>query len=179
MILSLKNEFVQKTYFSVNLMGKTLKLNINFSKINNIEIDKLENQINFTLPIRYKNRDNIDIINLGIQKLYDEVAIIELEYAMEFARHIFGFAPENFKIKRLTDSYYKYANKTLTINPDIIQFSEEIIYTTVIKAFCKIKYRFGSNKYLNSLEFGLKEYEKYKNNKLCTNLRFFRAQEPS
>ena len=163
MILNFKEIFVQKSYFSVGLLGKNLKLNIDYSNVNNIDVNKLENEINIILPMHYKHSDNMNIINLCIQKLYNEVAIYELEYAMEFARHIFGFAPEDFKIKRLANEYYKYANKTLTINPDIVQFSEEIIFTTIIKAFCKIKYRNGSKKYLDSLETGLKEYEKYKN----------------
>lgn len=165
MILNFKKTFIQKTYFSVDLLGRNLKLYINYSKVNSAEVNELENEINITLPMRYKHSDNIDIINLCIQKLYNEVAINELEYAMEFARHVFGFAPEEFKIKRAADKYYKYSNKTLTINPDIVQFSEEIIYSTIIKAFCKIKYRQGSKNYFDSLEFGLKEYEKYKNNK--------------
>ena len=170
MILNFARKFIQKSYFSVSLLGKSLKLNINYSKVNNPEVNKFENEINISIPIRYKHSDNMDIINLCIQKLYHEIAISELENAMEFARHIYGFAPEEFKIKRLTNDYIKYANKTLTIDPDIVQFSEEIIYTTIIKTFCKIKYRNGSKNYLNSLEFGLKEYERYKRKKLCKEL---------
>jgi len=165
MILNFKQIFIQKSYFSINLLGKNFKLNINYSKVNDAEVNKLENEINITLPMQYKNSDNMNIINLCIQKLYSEVAILELEYVMEFARHIFGFAPEDFKIKRLANDYYKYASKTLTINPDIVQFSKEIIFTTIIKAFCRIKYRYGSKNYLDSLEFGLNEYKKYKNKK--------------
>ena len=164
MVLDFKNLFIQKTYFSVSLLGKNLKLNVDYSKVNNVEVDLLENDINIVLPIKYKNSDNINIINLCIQKLYTDVANYELEFAMEFARHTFGFAPEEFKIKRLEDSYYKYSAKTLIINPDIVQFSEEVIYTTVIKAFCNIKHRCGSKQYLIALERGLNEYAKYKNN---------------
>ena len=123
------------------------------------------NEINIVLTNQYKKTDNMNIINLCIQKLYNEVAISEIENAVEFARHVLGFAPEDYRIKRLTNNYYKYANKTLTINPDIVQFNEEIIYTTIIKAFCKIKYRKGSKNYFDSLELGLKEYEILKNRK--------------
>ena len=168
MVLKFRKQFIQKSYFSISLLGKSLKLNIDYSKSNNTEVNKFDNEINITLPMRYKHSDNIDIINLCIQKLYNQVAIFELEYVMEFARHIYGFAPEDFKIKRIPNEYFKYTNKTLIINPDIVQFSEEIIFTTIIKAFCKSKYRSGSKKYLDSLEFGLKEYEKYKNKKIIT-----------
>ena len=160
MVLNFKKLFEPKSYFSVSLMGKNLQLDINYSKVNNVEMNILENEVEITLPIKYK--DNMDIINLCVQKMYSKVASTELEYAMEFARHTLGFAPEDFKIKRLDNSYYKYSNKTLIINPDIVQFNKEVIYTTIIKAFCKIKYRSGSKNYFNALEIGLKECAKYR-----------------
>lgn len=165
MVLNFKQKFMQKSYFSVSLLGKIFKLDIDYSKVSDVKVNMLENEINIILPMHYKHSDNINIINLCIQKLYNEVATLELEYAMEFARHVFGFAPEDFKINRLANDYYKYASKTLTINPDIVQFNEEIIFTTIIRAFCKIKYRYGSKNYLDALEFGLNEYNKYKNKK--------------
>ena len=59
---------------------------------------------------------------------------------------------------------YKFkCNKTLVINPDIAAFSKEIINTTIIKAFCKVKYREGSKKYEKAIEKGLDLYELYKN----------------
>ncbi len=170
MILNFKKLFVQESYFSIGLLGKNLKLHVDYSKINNVDVNILDNEINIILPNKYKHSDNMDIINLCIQKLYNKVAAVELENAMEFARHVFGFAPEDFKIKRLANDYYKYSGKTLTINPDIVQFSKEVIYTTIIKAFCKIKYKYGSKNYLNSLDLGLKEYEKYKNKKVSKEL---------
>ena len=161
MVLNFKKIFEQKTYLSVSLLGKNLQLNINYSKKNTIEMNILDNEIEIILPTKYK--DNMDIINLCIQKLYNKVASTQIEYAMEFARHTLGFAPEDFKIKRLNKEYYKYSNKILTISPDIVQFSEEVIYTTILKAFCKIKYRSGSKNYLNALEMALVKYAKYKN----------------
>ncbi len=170
MILKFRNKFIQKSYLYVSLLGKKLKLNINYNKVNKAEVNKLENEINIVLPMCYKHSDNMEIISLCIQKLYNEFADFELEYAMEFARHIYGFAPEDFKIKRMPNEYIKHINKVITINPDIVQFNEEIIYTTIIKSFCKIKYRSGSKKYFEALEFGLKEYRKYKNKKTDTGL---------
>ena len=170
MVLNFTNKFIPKSYFSISLLGKNFKLNIDYAKINNPQVNKFDNEIDITLPMIYKHSDNVGIINLCIQKLYNEIAISELEYAMEFARHIYGFAPEDYRIKRLSNEYIKYANKTLTISPDIVQFSQEIIYTSILKAFCKVKYRCGSKKYIDSLEFGLKEYAKYKGQRLNTEL---------
>ena len=170
MIINMKRTFIQKTYLTVGILGKSYKLNINYAKRENVKIERLENEINIILPNIYKNSNNEEIINMCVQKIYDEVAGREVENAMEFARYVFGFAPEDYKIKRINDGYYKYSNKILTINPDITAFSREVIYTTIIKAFCKAKYREGSKNYEKAIEKGLREYEIYKNEETKENL---------
>ena len=61
-----------------------------------------------------------------------------------------------------------FFDKKITINPDIAAFSREVIYTTVIKAFCKVKYREGSKNYENEIEKGLREYELYNNREIIS-----------
>ena len=170
MIINMKRTFIHKTYLTVGILGKSYKLNIKYAKRENVKIEKLENEINIVLPNIYKKSNNEEIINMCIQKIYNEVAEREVENAMEFARFIFGFAPEDYKIKRINDGYYKYSNRVLTINPDIAQFSREVIYTTIIKAFSKVKYREGSKNYENAIEKGIKEFEIYKRENRDKNL---------
>lgn len=163
MIINLKRNFKHKTYLTIGILGKGYRLNIKYDKNENIKIKRLENEVNIILPNIYRDSNNEDMVNLCIQKIYNEIAGREVDNAMEFARFVFGFAPEDYKIKRISDGYYKYSNKILIINPDIAAYSKEVIYTTVIKAFCKVKYREGSNNYKTAIEKGLKEFELYKN----------------
>ena len=149
MIINMKKTFIHKTYFTVSILGKAYKLNIKYAKRENVKVERKENEINIILPKKHIKSNNEEIINMCIQKLYNEVAGREIENAMEFARYVFGFAPEDYKIKRINNGYYKYSNKILTINPDITQFTRDVIYTTIIKAFCKVKYREGSKNYEN------------------------------
>lgn len=162
-MVKFKRTFSSNSYFSMSILGYNYKLNTIYKKGNGIKIEKFNNEVIINLPKEYKDKNNEEIINLCMQKIYSEVAEVEVEYAMEFARHIFGFAPQDYNIKRLNKDYYKCTNKKLTINPDIVQFNKEIIYTTIIKAFCKIKYREGTKNYKELLEYGLKEYEELKN----------------
>ena len=161
MLENIKETFLPKTYFSISILGRNYKLNIKYEKIKDIVIEKLENEINIELPKEYKKENNMEIINICIQKIYDEVARVELEYAMEFARHIYNFAPEDYEIKRLKNSYFKYTNGILILNPDIVEYNKEIIYSSIIKAFCSIKHRKGSKNYQSALEKGIKEYEAF------------------
>lgn len=162
-ILNFKKPVSNKSYLSTSILGINFKLNISYAKISNVELSKKTNEIDLILPKSYKNSDNMDIINLSIQKLYDKISGAEIENSMEFARHLLKFAPEDYVIKRLNHSFYKCAkNKVLIINPDIVQYSREIINTTVLKAFCKIKYKDGSKAYKEALSLAMQKYEKCK-----------------
>ena len=118
--------------------------------------------------------DNMNIINLAIQKLYNEIANTEIEYAMEVARHILKFAPEDYSIKRLNNEFYKCSKNQIVINPDIVKYNRDIINTTVLQAFCRIKYRVNSNQYKALLSSAMNEYEIYKK-KASSHLRILKV----
>ena len=50
----------------------------------------------------------------GTEQFLYEIAKKEIENAMELARHILGFAPEDYLIKRLNDSFCK-TNKNIIL----------------------------------------------------------------
>lgn len=161
-IINFKKDLKSKTYLTVSVLGNSLKLNVRYANISSIDLNKSNTEINLLLPKKYKNMDNMEIINLAIQKLYTEIAYTEIEYAMEVARHILKFAPEDYCIKRLKNDFYKCIKNKIIINPDIVKFNREIINTTIIQAFCKTKYKVNSIKYKNLLNDALNKYEIYK-----------------
>lgn len=162
-ILKFEKKFIYKSYLTIAVLGTSYKLNIKYTTSNSIKLNKKENEFELILPKKYKNSDNIDIINQAIQKLYSELAPQELESSLELARYILKFAPEDYKIERLKNEYYKTTrNKVLVINPDIIQYSREIINTTIIQAFCKMQFRPNSNAYKDAIKNAMKQYEEYK-----------------
>ena len=161
-VLKFKKTFISESYLSVNVLGNTLKLNIKYTNTPTVELTKNENEIDLFLPKKYKNSDNMDVINMAIQKLYDTLAETEIEYAMEIARHILKFAPEDYKIQRLNNEFYKCSKNKIIINPDIVRFNREIINTTIIQAFCKIKHRPNSIAYKELLTKAMNNYDIYK-----------------
>lgn len=172
-ILKFENKFISKSYLTISILGKSHKLNIKYTSSNIIELLKKDDLcFELTLPKKYKNRDNIDIINQVIGKLYSEIAPPKIETSLELIRYILKFAPEDYKIERLKDSFYKIKNKVLYINPDIIQYNTEIINTTLIQAFCKIKYKTNSKAYKEYISNSLEKYENYKE-KLKQNNSFY------
>ena len=163
-VLKFRKVVNNQTYLTVSVLGQSLKLNIKYTNTSLVELNKKETEIDLFLPKSYKNLDNIDVVNMSIQKLYDTIAETEIEYAMEVARHILKFAPEDYSIKRLDDEFYKCSKNRITINPDIVRFNREIINTTIIQAFCKLKYRPNSIAYKELLNNAMNKYEIYKNN---------------
>lgn len=173
-ILNFSNSIFKKSYLGISVLGKNLKLSIKYTNTSKpVEFVKKENEIDLILPAKYRNSDNMEIINSAIEKLYTKLANIELESSLELARHILKFAPEDYKIKQLDDSYYKcIRNKILVISPDIMQYNRDIINTTILQAFCKIKYKVNSKAYKETLSTSITAYEKYKmqsnvESKLC------------
>lgn len=163
-ILNFSNSIFKKSYLGISVLGRNLKLNIKYTSTSKpVELVKKETEIDLILPAKYRNTDNMEIINSAIEKLYTKLANIELEFSLELARHILKFAPEDYKIEKLADSYYKCTrNKILVISPDIMQYNRNIINTTILQAFCKIKYKANSKAYKEALKTAISTYEKYK-----------------
>lgn len=161
-ILNFENKFISKTYLTIGILGKSYKLNIKYTTSNSVDLIKKEDKIELILPKKYKNINNKEVINCAIKKLYSEIAKEELEYSLELVRHILKFAPEDYKIERMENSFCMVKNKVLIINPDIIQYSREIINTTLIRQFCKIQFKTNSKSYKLALAEGIEKYEDYK-----------------
>ena len=161
-ILKFRKTVNNQTYLTVSVLGQSLKLNVKYTSISSIELNKKDTEIDLFLPKAYKNIENVDVINIAIQKLYNTIAETEIEYAMEVARHILRFAPEDYSIKRLNDEYYKCSKNKIIVNPDIVRFNREIINTTIIQAFCKIKHKPNTIAYKKLLNNAINEYEIYK-----------------
>lgn len=172
-ILKFKKAVNNQTYLTVSVLGQSLKLNIKYTNISTVELNKKDYEIDLFLPKAYKNIDNIDIVNMSIQKLYDTIAETEIEYAMEIARHILKFAPEDYSIKRLGNDFYKCSKSKITINPDIVRFNREIINSTIIQAFCKIKHKPNSVAYKELLTNAINKYELYKKSNFLKNTQTY------
>ena len=161
-IIDLSKPVEIKTYLTVSVLGKSLNLNINYKKINVPELDLGEKDVNIYLPMRYKESGTVDIVSMAIQKMYDEIAQIEIANSMEKIRVILGFAPEDYKIVRMNNNFIKNnKNKTITINPDIVKYNHKIIETTLVQAFCKTRYRENSKDYKELLKYSIEKYENY------------------
>lgn len=153
-----KRKFNNKIIY---MLGKQYNLVINYTNVNIPEVNMEKEKIEILLPNKYKKIDNTEILKLIINKIYNTMAEQEIEMAMEKARVLLGFAPEDYKIEKMEKTLAKCENKIITINPDIIFFDRKIIEYVIIHEYCHLKYKTHSKKFEEIIEKYVKNYKQY------------------
>lgn len=177
-LLNNKTNF-NKSYLTVSILGKSFKFEVKYKSNSIVELNKEENKIILNLPKKYKNIEDNSIVNMAIEKMYDEIAETEIDNAMEKIRIILGFAPEDYSIERMKNSFCKNKGKKIIVNPDIVKYSKKIIEMTLIQAFCKAVYKENSKEYKIALVNGLEKYEAIKYEIIRSNKRTKKVEKVS
>lgn len=162
-LISRKAKIEKELSKKVKIFGELISVKIIYTKIKNPELDLIGNVINVYLPNKYKKTGNTAIIKLAIEKMYDEIARIEIEKAMEETRiMLHGLAPENYEIKRMKNEIAKtLPNKTIIINPEIVKYNKKVLRYVILHEFCKLKYKTHSKSFCKMMEKYMSEYKKY------------------
>lgn len=135
------------------IFGLKYSVNIYYLKVSKPELTLEKNSINIHLPMKYRKQDNQNLLNAILLKMYTKIAENEIENVMEKARHAFGFAPEDYEIRKISNQLAS-TNKDLqsiTINPNIVMFSKDIIEYVVFHEFCHLKYKNHTKQFYNML----------------------------
>ena len=149
---------------TTKIFGETYDIKIIYKKIKNPELNLNEKSIEINLPFKYKRNGNINILKLALEKMYDEIARIEIENIMEETRVMLkGLAPDNYIIKRIPNKLAKtlLKDKTIVINPEIVKYNKEVLRYVVLYEFCHLKYRTNTKKFWDMIEKYMPSYEEY------------------
>ena len=162
-LISRKNEIKSLEDTKIKLFGRNIKVNVIYSKVNNPELNLEDEMINIYLPNKYKKTGNTEILKIALNKMYDEIARIEIEKVMEETRILLkGLAPENYEIKRINNKYAEcLKNKTIIINPDIVKFDVKVLRYVILHEFCHLKYKSHAKGFYNMLEKYMPDYKRY------------------
>ena len=162
--LLFKKEKAQKDLErKVKIFGEEISVKVFYSKIQNPELNLNGNIIYVNLPKKYKKIKNLEIVKIAIDKMYDEIARIEIEKAMEETRIMLkGLAPENFEIKRISNKLATMTkDKTLIINPEIVKYSKQVLKYVILYEFCHLKYKTNCKSFYEMLKNYMSNYEEY------------------
>ena len=162
-LLNRKTKLEKEICGETKIFGETYIIEVVYSRIENPELDLCGRRIIVNLPNKYKKERNTEIIKLALEKMYDEIARIEIENIMEETRIMLkGLAPENYEIKRINNKLAKtLKDKTIIINPDIIKYNRDVLRYVVLYEFCHLKYKTECKKFWKMMEEYMPYYEQY------------------
>ena len=163
-LLGRKSKVEKELNGNVKLFGENISVRVIYSKIKNPELELIGKNISVFLPNKYKKGGNISIVKLALEKMYDEIARIEIEKVMEETRIMLnGLAPEYYEIKRMTNKLAKCSTgeKIIIINPDIIKYKKDVLKYIVLYEFCHLKYKSKVKGFYKMLEKYMPDYQKY------------------
>lgn len=145
----------------VKVLGNDYRVKIVYKNVKIARLDVEEDTIKITLQNKYKKINNTQILDLAIEKMYESIAKVEIERAMEKTRIMLGFAPEDYKIEKLKNELGKCIDKNIIIDPTIVMYKREIIDYIVLHQYCHLKFKTHAKGFYNMLKKYCPNYEKY------------------
>ena len=143
----------------VPVLGIDYKVKIVYKNIKITELDVENKTIKISLPNKYKKMGNKEILDLAIDKMYEQIANVEIERAMEKTRIMLGFAPEEYEISKI-NTLGICKNKKITINPEVVKYGRKVIDYVVLHQYCHLKYKTHSKGFYNMIEKYQPDYKK-------------------
>lgn len=143
----------------VPVLGVDYKVKIVYKNIRITELDVENRTIKISLPNKYKKMSNKEILDLAIEKMYEQIANVEIERAMEKTRIMLGFAPEEYEIAKIKTLGDCKDNK-ITINPEVVKYSRKVIDYIVLHQYCHLKYKTHAKGFYKMLEKYQPDYKK-------------------
>ena len=145
----------------VPVLGTDYKVKIIYKNIKVAELDIEDKIIKISLPNKYKKANNERILDIAIDKMYEQIAKVEVERAMEKTRILLGFAPEDYEIKKMSEELGRCEENKITINPEIVKYDREVIDYIVLHEYCHLKYKSHCKSFIKMLEKYEPNYKKY------------------
>ena len=150
----------------VRVLGQDCKVIINYKNLKKPTLTLEGRNLTICLPNKYKRITDRDIIlEQLIEKLYEKIAIEEIEGIMEKIRQTLKIAPEDYQIEKIqanTMAKFNFENDTITINPEIVKYSKEEIEFILFHEFCHLKYKThcqGFKEMIKKYNTNYKQYE--------------------
>ena len=145
----------------VPVLGTDYKVKIIYKNVKFAELNVEDKIIKISLPNKYKKTNNEKILDIAIDKMYEQIARIEVERAMEKTRILLGFAPEDYEIKKVNNIFGKCEDNKITINPEIVKYDRNIIDYIVLHQYCHLKYKSHCKSFIKMIEEYEPNFERY------------------
>lgn len=144
---------------TVKVLGNNYDLEVQYKMIKAPSLSFVDNKIQVLLPNQFKKMENAQVVAILMNKMYEKIAEKEIENVMEKTRLLLNIAPEDYEIKKMENTMAKCKEGKITINPDIVMYSRDIIEYIVLHEFCHLKYKNHTKSFYNMLKTYMPNYE--------------------
>lgn len=144
---------------TVKVLGKDYDLEVQYKMIKAPSLSFENSKIQVILPNQFKKMENQEMVSILMNKMYEKIAEQEIERAMEKTRILLDMAPEDYEIKRMNQTIAKCVEEKITINPDIVIYSRDIIDYIVLHEFCHLKYKSHTKSFYHMIRTYMPNYE--------------------
>lgn len=162
---SIKTSYKDKDI--IYLLGQKYIINIYFDDINQVKLIKTDKKIDILFPLKYKDLECSkyqDLVTAKIYKLYIDAANDVIQKIVDDVKRETKLIPAKIAIKNLKGAWgYCSSSKNISININIIMYSQKAIFYTVLHEFCHLKYMNHSIYFWNMVEKYMPEYKETEN----------------
>lgn len=146
----------------ITILGQIFEVKVSYKNVKVTELNFEDREVKIVLPLKYKNKDLRKILNIILNKMYEQIAKKEVEAIMEKIRSKLKFAPEDYKIAFMNNAMAKCNNlKEIIVNPYIMRYDRREVEYMILHEYCHLKYKTHSKGFWELIKRAMPQYERY------------------
>lgn len=146
----------------ITILGQKFEVKVAFKNIKVTELNFENREVKIVLPLKLKNKDIRKILNVILNKMYEQIAKKEVEAIMEKIRSKLKFAPEDYKIAVIKNSMAKCNNlREIVINPYIVRYDIATVEYIILHEYCHLKYKTHSKGFWELIKKAMPQYQRF------------------
>jgi len=147
---------------NITILGQTFELKVAYKNVKVTDLSFEGREVKVVLPVKYQNKDIKKILNVILNKMYEQIAKNEVEVIMEKIRSKLKFAPEDYKIEFMKNSMAKCnSSKEIVVNPYIMRYDIATVEYMILHEYCHLKYKTHSKGFWELIKKAMPQYEKF------------------
>lgn len=147
---------------NITILGQKVGLEVAYKNIDAPELNCGTKEVKIVLPLKYQNKDIKKILNVILNKMYEQITKNEVEVVMEKIRSRLKFAPEDYKISFIKNTMAKCNNsREIIINPYITRNDRETIEYIILHEYCHLKYKTHSKGFWELIKKAMPQFERF------------------
>lgn len=146
----------------ITILGQKFEVKVAYKNVKVTELNFENREVKIVLPIKYKSKDIKKILNVILNKMYEQIAKKEVEVIMEKIRSKLKFAPEDYKIAVIKNSMAKCNNvREILINPYIVRYDIATVEYIILHEYCHLKYKTHSKGFWELIKKAMPQYQRF------------------